>query len=93
MHSYVMKNRSRIEIINMMLDSARSGATKTQIMYKAYLSYSQLVEYIEYLQQNGLITHNKGMQQLYRPTKKGLKFLNLSAKLNQMTFATKLVKS
>lgn len=87
-----MKNRSRIEIINMMLDSARSGATKTQIMYKAYLSYSQLVEYIEYLQQNRLITHNEGMQ-LYRPTEKGLKFLNLSEKLSQMTVVTKLVKS
>lgn len=87
-----MKNRSRIEITNMMLDSARSGATKTQIMYKSYLSYSQLVEYMKYLQQNELITQEEGTQ-LYRPTAKGLKFLNLSEELSEMTFATRLVES
>jgi len=76
----------------MMLDSARGGATKTKIMYKSYLSYSQLVEYMKYLQQNELITQEEGTQ-LYRPTAKGLKFLNLSEELREMTFATRLVES
>ena len=82
-----MKNRSRIEITNMMLNSARSGATKTKIMYKAYLSYSQLVEYLKYLQQNELIIYEEGTQ-LYRPTEKGLKFLNMSEELSEMTIMT-----
>lgn len=71
----------------MMLDSARSGTTKTKMMYKAFLSYGQLVEYLKYLQQNDLITYEEGTQ-LYKPTEKGLKFLNLSEELSEMTLET-----
>ena len=66
-----------------MLDSARSGATKTKMMYKAYLSYSQLVEYLKYLQQNDLMAYEEGTQ-LYKLTEKGLKFLNMSEELSEM---------
>ena len=69
----------------MMLDSARGGASKTKIMYKAYLSYSQLVEYLTFLQKNKLITLVEGTD-LYRPTEKGLVFLNMSVELNKMTY-------
>lgn len=82
-----MKYRSRTEITNMMLDSARSGTTKTKMMYKAFLSYGQLVEYLKYLQENDLIAYEEGTQ-LYRPTEKGLKFLNLSEELSEMTLET-----
>lgn len=71
----------------MMLDSARSGTTKTKMMYKAFLSYGQLVEYLKYLQENDLITYEEGTQ-LYKPTEKGLKFLNLSEELSEMTLET-----
>lgn len=71
----------------MMLDSARSGTTKTKMMYKAFLSYGQLVEYLKYLQENDLIAYEEGTQ-LYRPTEKGLKFLNLSEELSEMTLET-----
>ena len=70
-----------------MIESARSGATKTKIMYKAYLSYSQVVGYLEYLQQNDLLTYEEGTH-LYRPTEKGFKFLNLSIDLNDMATIT-----
>ena len=78
-----MKYRSRSDIVSMMLESARSGATKTKIMYKADLSYAQVMEYLKYLQQSELIAYEKGTQ-LYRPTEKGLKFLNMSNELNEM---------
>lgn len=68
-----------------MLDSARAGATKTKIMYKAYLSYSQLVEYLAFLQKNRLITREEGTD-LYKPTEKGLVFLKMSVELNNMTY-------
>jgi predicted transcriptional regulator len=68
----------------MMLNSARSGATKTKMMYNAYLSYSQLVEYMTYLIENKLISLKEGTT-LYRPTEKGLKFLNMSTELSEMT--------
>ena len=83
----MMKNRSRTEISSVIIESARSGATKTKIMYKAYLSYLQFVEYLKHLQRNDLLVYEEGTQ-LYRPTEKGLKFLNISNDLNEMTIVT-----
>ena len=37
-----MKYRSRTEIVAMILEAANGGATKTKIMYNAYLSYNQV---------------------------------------------------
>jgi len=71
----------------MILEAARSGATKTKLMYNAYLSYSQLVEYMKYLQENDLLKYEEGTQ-LYKPTEKGLKFLNMSNELNEMVIMT-----
>ena len=78
-----MKYHSRSEITAMILESARAGTTKTKLMYKAYLSYNQVIEYLEYLQQNDLLLYEAGTQ-LYRPTEKGLKFMNISHDLNEM---------
>jgi predicted transcriptional regulator len=79
-----MKYRSRSDITAMILESARTGASKTKIMYKAYLSYAQVIEYLKYLQQNDLLAYEEGTQ-VYRPTEKGLKFLNLTNELSEMT--------
>jgi predicted transcriptional regulator len=70
-----MKYRSRTEIVAMILQSARVGATKTKIMYKAYLSYTQLKEYLKFLQDNNLIKYEEGTQ-VYRVTDKGRHFLH-----------------
>ena len=41
-----MTNRSRMDIISEILDAANGGgATKTKMMYKAYLSFAQMKEY------------------------------------------------
>ena len=47
-----MKYRSRTEIVSMILEAANGGATKTRIMYKAFLSYAQLKEYLSVLIEN-----------------------------------------
>jgi predicted transcriptional regulator len=78
-----MKYRSRTDIINMVLDSARAGSTKTRIMYKAYLSYAQVTEYLKFLQENDLLTC-EDRTHVYRVTEKGLKFLNASDELNSL---------
>jgi predicted transcriptional regulator len=78
-----MKYRSRIEIITMILESARTGASKTKIMYKSYLSYSQLVDYLKILETNRLLTYEEG-RQLYKITEKGNKFLNASSEINDL---------
>lgn len=58
----------------MILQSARVGATKTKIMYKAYLSYAQVKEYLRFLQESNLIKYEEGTQ-LYKVTEKGRHFL------------------
>ena len=79
----VMKYRSRSDILTVILESARTGATKTIIMYKAYLSYSQLMEYLAFLQEKALLECEIGTQ-LYRPTEKGLKFMTMPHDLNEI---------
>lgn len=78
-----MKYRSRTEIASRILESAASGTTRTKIMYKAYLSYAQLKEYLPVLEENGLLAYDKG-EQIYRTTQKGLHFLNITNSLQGM---------
>jgi predicted transcriptional regulator len=70
-----MKYRSRGDIIEMILKSASSGATKTRIMYSAYLSYAQVKEYLSFLLERDLIRLEEGTQ-LYTLTPKGSQLLN-----------------
>ena len=70
-----MKYRSRTEISSMVLEAARVGATKTKIMYKAYLSYTLVKVYLKFLQDNDLLKYEKLTKQ-YKITEKGLKFLH-----------------
>lgn len=79
----LMKYRSRAEIISMILDSISGGATKTKIMYKAYLSYAQLKEYLAYMQENGLVRYEEGTQ-LYKITEKGMKVMHLYEEIDDM---------
>ena len=65
-----MKYRSRTEIVSVMLDAANGGATKTKIMYKAFLSYAQLREYLSVLIENNLLEYLEGTQ-TYKTTEKG----------------------
>lgn len=69
-----MKYRSRTDIVSQILEAANGGTTKTKIMYKAYLSYAQLKEYLSVLVENGLLEFEKGSQS-YKTTPKGLLFL------------------
>lgn len=66
-----------------MLRSIRSGATKTHIMYRAYMSYSQLKEYLRLLEEKELIKYEAGSQ-LYVLTDKGLRFMNAYDKINEL---------
>lgn len=77
-----MKYRSRTDITREILEAANGGATK--IMYKAYLSYAQLKEYLEILQFNGLLEYGSAHVQ-YKTTDKGIQFLRI---YNNMTILT-----
>lgn len=70
-----MKYRSRTEIVAMILQSARTGATKTKIMYRAFMSYTQVKEYLKFLQENNLIKYEASTQ-MYKATEKGIHFIH-----------------
>lgn len=70
-----MKYRSRTEIVAMILQSSRTGATKTKIMYKAFMSYTQVKEYLKFMQENNLIKHESSTR-LYTATEKGIHFIH-----------------
>ena len=78
-----MKNRSRTEIVAMILDAANGGATKTKIMYSAFLSYAQLKEYLSVLIENNLLDYIEGTQ-TFRTTEKGLNFLKMHNEIGEL---------
>ena len=65
-----MKYRSRTEIVGNILEAANGGATKTKIMYRAFLSYGQLKEYLSVLIENNLIEYLDGTRK-FKTTEKG----------------------
>jgi predicted transcriptional regulator len=77
-----MKYRSRTEIASAILEAANGGVTKTKIMYKAFLSYAQLKEYLGILIQNDLLANDS--PGAYKTTSKGLRFLNTTRKMDVM---------
>jgi predicted transcriptional regulator len=82
-----MKYRSSTEIIDTILRSLDSGATRTRIMYKAYLSYSQLKEYLALLQERQLLKYEEGSQ-IYTITEKGLRFMNAYDDIRELVSGT-----
>ena len=79
-----MGNRSRTEIVVMILDAAnKGGTTKTKIMYFAFLSYNQLNEYLSVLTENNLIEYLDGTR-TFRTTEKGLNFLKMHSEIGEL---------
>lgn len=78
-----MKYRSRTEIVSMILEAANGGATKTRIMYKAFLSYAQLKEYLAVLIENNLLEYLEGSQ-VYKTTEKGFSFLKMHNEIGEL---------
>jgi predicted transcriptional regulator len=78
-----MKYRSRTEIVAMILEAGNGGATKTRIMYKAFLSYAQLREYLSVLIENNLLEYLEGSQ-TYKTTEKGLNFLKMHNEIGEL---------
>jgi predicted transcriptional regulator len=79
------KYRNSTEIIDSILQSTRDGATKTNIMYRAYLSCTQLKEYLTLLQKRNLISFEADTQ-LYRITDNGMRFIEAYTKINELMY-------
>ena len=80
---YLMKYRSRTEIVSNILEAANGGVTKTKIMYKAFLSYNQLREYLSILIENNLLEYLDGTQ-TYKTTEKGLNLLKIHNEMGEL---------
>ena len=70
------KRRDRLFIIAEILDIAKDGALKTQIMYKANLSFAQLNTYLKLLLETQLLeTLAKNKKIIYKTTRKGVSYM------------------
>jgi predicted transcriptional regulator len=78
-----MGNRSRTEIVAMILDAANGGETKTKIMYFAFLSYNQVKEYLSVLIENNLIEYLDGANK-FKTTVKGLNYLKMPNEIGEL---------
>ncbi len=79
------RRRDHISIIANILEISRGGILKTQIMYRANLSYTQLNDYLAFLLENNLITQsNVDIKGGYQITKKGSDFLQTHRELLKM---------
>lgn len=71
-----VKRRDKLVIIGEILGIAENKALKTQIMYKANLSFSQLNEYLKFLTRVKLLEKiNENGRQVYKATQKGKEYL------------------
>lgn len=77
-----MKYRSSSDIIALILEAANGGATKTKIMYKSYISFAQLREYLGMLKEQGLVEYDE-IGHIFKTTTKGLQVLQLQNQINE----------
>jgi predicted transcriptional regulator len=82
----VGQRRSNIEIIADMLRVGENGAGKTEIMYSANMSYSQIQKYLDYLVNQGFVNkvNIDNTMVAYQVTESGFKLLKTIDSLMQM---------
>src|SRR5438046_10734430 len=78
-----LKYRSRTDIIAIILQAVINGATKTRIMYGAYLSYAQVKEYVSFMIEKDLIRYEEGSA-IYKLTQKGVQLLHVYEDIGDM---------
>jgi predicted transcriptional regulator len=80
------------DMLRIVNDSQGEGATKTSIMYKSYLSYKQLKEYLSFLVENGLVdefpkhtkSNSSNQKNVYKITGRGLRLLQISQEIEKL---------
>jgi predicted transcriptional regulator len=82
----VGRRRSNIQIIADMLRVGENGAGKTEIMYTANMSYSQIQKYLDYLVSQGFINkvNMDNTMVAYQVTASGFKLLKAIDTLMEM---------
>lgn len=79
------KRRDKLSIIAEIIEIAKNGALKTQIMYKANLSFAQLGEYLTFMSNNNLLEKfNESGREVYGATSKGIDFYERHGELVEL---------
>ena len=74
-----------MDIMTEILEITKEGILKTQIMYKANLSFTQLNDYLKFMLNNNLINQtNIEGKEVYIVTEKGLNFLQRHNELTKL---------
>lgn len=83
--SKVRKRRDRLYIMGKILEIVRDGCLKTQIIYRANLSFVQLNEYLDFLLEVGLLKEiSEDGKSVYMATQKGVRFLRNYYKIRDL---------
>jgi len=75
---YIVKRRSKFDIIIAILDVVSGGATKTKIVYNANLNFNLATKYLDFLLEKGLVRTNSS---IYEITEEGETFLEKAKEL------------
>lgn len=78
-------NRGKIEIMADILNLSTAGIKKTHIMYRANLSYEQILYYLGELQGKGLLEQRiEEGTTIYGTTEKGREFLGHFSQMSEL---------
>ena len=79
------KRRDKLYIIAEVLEIAREGTLKTQIMYRANLSFTQLNDYLKFMLKIRLLDKIvENGKEIYKATEKGLDFLQRYREITEL---------
>jgi predicted transcriptional regulator len=79
------RRRDKLYIVAEILEIVKEGVLKTQIMYRANLSFTQLNEYLRFMIRNELIEKSLlNDKDIYKATEKGLNFLQRYREITEL---------
>jgi predicted transcriptional regulator len=82
-----VKNRSRPDIVAIILESANGGITKTKLLTRANLTSGQLRQYLDVLTTKKLVVQladEDKRHMAYRTTEKGIRYLSIYSTLKSI---------
>jgi predicted transcriptional regulator len=81
----VAKRRDKLYIVSEILEIAKDGTLKTQIMYRANLSFTQLNDYLKFMLKINLLKKIvENDKEIYKATEKGLNFLQRYREITEL---------
>ena len=79
------RGRDRLYIVAEILEIAKEGTLKTQVMYRANLSFAQLIDYLGLMLKINLLEKVEiNGKEVYKASEKGLDFLQRYREINEL---------